>query len=197
MSGSFIPYLMPVYPGAFVMSPLSAPENLLQYESWQIRTYIPERDSPRGRKWTDKPPEHKQAVYGNRRRVKGERDRRPSKLRSEHVERSFAHVCETGGARRSWLHGLEDVTKRYLMYVAGKNLGVIMRSLFGMGKPRTLQTEGGDGFSSIWSGIKSSLGSLRAFCNSLALRLDWEACSPREFVGRHGRFIRRRIPAAD
>ncbi len=129
-------------------------ENLLQCEAWEIRAYIPERESPRGRKWTDKPPEHKQAVYGNRRRVKGERGRRLSKLRSEHVERSFAHVCETGGARRSWLHGLEDVTKRYLMYVAGKNLGVIMRSLFGMGKPRTLQTEGGGGFSSIWAGIR-------------------------------------------
>ena len=69
------------------------------------------------------------------------------------MERSFAHVCETGGARRSWLHGLADVTKRYLMYVAGKNLGVIMRALFGMGKPRTLQTEGGGGFSSIGARI--------------------------------------------
>ena len=105
-------------------------------------------------------------------------------------------MCETGGARRSWLHGLEDVTKRYLMYVAGKNLGVIMRSLFGMGKPRTLQTEGGDGFSSIWAGIRLYIGSWRAFCDHLALRLDWEACSPREPVASDGRFIRHRIPAA-
>jgi len=171
-------------------------ENLLQCEAWEIRTYIPERESPRGRKWTDKPPEHKQAVYGNRRRVKGERGRRLSKLRSEHVERSFAHVCETGGARRSWLHGLEDVTKRYLMYVAGKNLGVIMRSLFGMGKPRTLQTEGGGGFSSIWAGIRLYIGSLRAFCDHLALRLDWDAFSTRDSVARHGRFAPRRILAA-
>jgi len=58
------------------------------------------------------------------------------------VERSFAHVCRTGGARRSWLRGLEDVTKRYLMYVAGRNLGVIMRSLFGVGKPKTLEAVG-------------------------------------------------------
>ena len=73
-------------------------------------------------------------------------------------------MCEMGGARRSWLHGLAEATKRYLMYVAGKNLGVIMRSLFGMGKPRTLQTEGGGGFSSIWAGIWSYVGSWRAFC---------------------------------
>ena len=75
-------------------------------------------------------------------RVKGDRGKRLGRLRSEYVERSFAHVCRTGGARRSWLRGLEDVTKRYLMYVAGRNLGVIMRSLFGVGKPKTLQAAG-------------------------------------------------------
>ena len=61
------------------------------------------------------------------------------RLRSEYVERSFAHVCETGGARRSRLRGLINVFKRYLMYVAGRNLGVIMRALFNMGTPRGLQ----------------------------------------------------------
>jgi len=34
------------------------------------------------------------------------------------------------------------VAKRYLMYVAGRNLGVMMRALFGMGTPKSLQTEG-------------------------------------------------------
>ena len=48
-------------------------------------------------------------------------------------------MCETGGARRSWLHGLLDLTKRYLMCAAGKNLGVLMRALFGVGKPRAPQ----------------------------------------------------------
>ncbi len=121
-------------------------DNLVWCAASGIRSYIPERKSRWRRKWIDKPLEHQHAVYGNRQRVKGNRGKRLSKLRSEYVERSFAHVCETGGARRSWLRGLEDVTKRYLMYVAGKNLGVIMRVLFGMGKPRTLQTEGGGFF---------------------------------------------------
>ena len=58
------------------------------------------------------------------------------------VERSFAHVCETGGARRSWLGGLVDLTKRYLITIAAHNLGRVLRKLFGMGKPRALQ----DGF---------------------------------------------------
>jgi hypothetical protein len=111
-------------------------------QSFGIRTYIPERESRHARRWTDKSPEEKSAVYGNRRRVRGKRGKSLSRLRSEYTERSFAHTCETGGARRSRLRGLVDVAKRYLMYVAGRNLGVIMRSLFNMGTPKSLQTEG-------------------------------------------------------
>ncbi|QDU80064.1 hypothetical protein Pla110_17860 [Polystyrenella longa] len=59
--------------------------------------------------------------------------------RSEKVERSFAHTCETGGARRIWLRGMEKINKRYLLQGASRNLGTLMRSLFGTGSPRGLQ----------------------------------------------------------
>jgi transposase len=114
-------------------------ENVVWCESYGVRTYIPERQLRHERRWKDKPKESKSAVYGNRRRVRGQRGRKLSRLRSEYAERSFAHVCETGGARRSWLRGLLEVTKRYLMQVAGRNLGVIMRRWFGIGTPRSLQ----------------------------------------------------------
>ena len=117
-------------------------ETVTWCQSWGIRTYIPERESRHGRRWTDKPPEEKAAVYGNRRRVRGKRGKALGRLRSEYTERSFAHTCETGGARRSRLRGLIKVAKRYLMYVAGRNLGVIMRAIFGIGTPKSLQTEG-------------------------------------------------------
>lgn len=118
-------------------------ENVVWCESYGIRTYIPERQSRHERRWTDKPDEHQSAVYANRRRVRGPRGRKLSRLRSEYSERTFAHVCETGGGRRSWIRGLIEVTKRYLMQVAGRNLGVIMRKLFGIGTPRSLQDGGG------------------------------------------------------
>lgn len=104
-----------------------------------VRTYIPEASRPHRRVWTDKPPEWEWAYRANRRRVRGQRSKRLQKLRSEKVERTFAHVCETGGGRRSWLRGLIEVGKRYLMEVAGHNLGVIMRRVFGKGTPRSLQ----------------------------------------------------------
>jgi hypothetical protein len=65
------------------------------------------------------------------------------RLRSERVERSFAHVCDTGGARRSWLCGIVKVQKRYLIAAVARNLGLVMRKLFGIGTPRGLQAEGG------------------------------------------------------
>lgn len=104
-----------------------------------VRSYIPERKQTRDRTWTDKPAEFRRAVYNNRRRVQRRKGKRLQRLRSEHCERSFAHVCDSGGMRRSWLRGLANVMKRYLIAVAAHNLGRILRKLFGIGKPKALQ----------------------------------------------------------
>ena len=104
-----------------------------------MRAYIPERASPNQRCWTDKDPAEQRAVYNARRRTQSERGKQLSRLRSELTERSFAHVCNTGGARRTWLRGLASVTKRHLMMVAARNLSTIMRMIFGIGGPRSMQ----------------------------------------------------------
>jgi transposase len=122
------------------------------HEHTTYRTYIPEPERKYARVWTDKPPAQKAAVYANRRRTRGMRGRKLQRLRSERLERSFAHVCETGGARRTWLTAIENVRKRYLISAAAHNLGLLMRSLFEMGTPRGLQE-----FKTGLEGIVSSL----------------------------------------
>jgi transposase len=117
-------------------------EVLAECEQWGWRTYIPEPERKK-RTWTDKPESWRVATAANRRRVRGDRSKRLQRRRSELVERSFAHVCETGGGRRTWVRGRVNVAKRYLIQVAAFNLGVVMRSLFGVGKPRVLQGAGG------------------------------------------------------
>ena len=114
-------------------------ETLAQCEAWGLRTYIAEKQERHQRVWTDKPPEQQAAFRANRRRVRGRRGRALQRRRSEYCERSFAHSCETGAGRRSWLRGLAKVYKRYVVHGAAFNLGVLMRELFGIGKPRTLQ----------------------------------------------------------
>jgi len=90
-------------------------------EAMDLRTYIPEPQRKYDRRWTDKPEEFQRVVNNNRRRTKTKKGRRLQRQRSEKVERSFAHVCETGGARRTWLRGLEKVRKRYLMSAVARN----------------------------------------------------------------------------
>jgi len=108
-----------------------------------FRTYIPEPKRKHRWRWRDKAPEMQRAVYGNRRRVRGNKGRRLQRLRSELCERTFAHICDSGGMRRTWLRKLLNVSKRYLIAAAAHNLGRILRKLFGIGKPRALQGEGG------------------------------------------------------
>jgi transposase len=111
-------------------------------EAMGIRTYIPEPKRKSRWKWSARPETERRAVTANHRRVGAERSKKLQRLRSEFTERTFAHVCETGGARRCWLHGRLKVAKRYLLQVAARNLGRIMRHLFGMGTPRGLQKQG-------------------------------------------------------
>jgi transposase len=112
-------------------------------DSLNIRTYIPEPKLRGKRNWREVPEEKRQAVINNRRRTRRRKSKRLQRLRSERVERSFAHVCDSGGARRSWLCGIEKVQKRYLIAAVARNLGLIMRKVFAIGTPKGLQAEGG------------------------------------------------------
>jgi hypothetical protein len=76
------------------------------------------------------------AVHGNRNRLKSGVGEEAMRKRGEIVERSFAHVFERGGMRHAWLRGRENIHKRYLVHVAGYNLGILTRALSGAGAPR-------------------------------------------------------------
>ena len=106
-----------------------------------VRTYIPERRQ-KVRRWTDKPPEYEQAFRANRRRVGGEKGRQLNRWRSERCERTFAHVCETGGGRRAWVRGQTNVSKVHTLKCAAYNLGLLLRKVWGYCKPRNAEAAG-------------------------------------------------------
>jgi transposase len=99
-----------------------------------VRTYIAEPDRGR-RNWEGKQAE-KEAVYGNRRRIRGERGKRMQRQRGEKIERNFAHQFDTGGMDRLYVRGLDNVHKKLLVQAAACNLALLMRSIYGAGKPR-------------------------------------------------------------
>jgi len=80
--------------------------------------------------------EARRAVYNNRARLRSGVAKEAFKRRTELVERSFALLLDRGGMRRAWLRGRENLRKRYLVHVAGYNLGLLMRLLVGAGTPR-------------------------------------------------------------
>jgi transposase len=112
-------------------------QSLVDLEAVGVRSYVSEPD--RGRRSWKKNPEARDAVYRNRRRIRGARGRRLLRLRGERLERPFAHLYETGGMRRVHLRGHTNILKRLLIHASGFNLGLLMRQLIGVGTPRGLQ----------------------------------------------------------
>ncbi len=112
-------------------------QTLIDLAAVGIRSYLSEPE--RGRRDWSKQPAAQTPVYANRRRIGGSRGRRLLRQRGERIERSFAHLYDTGGMRRTHLRGHTNILKRLLVHAGGFNLGLVMRHLFGRGTPRGLQ----------------------------------------------------------
>jgi transposase len=110
---------------------------MIELEAVGLRTYVAEPDRGR-RNWSEEPAA-RPLVYANRRRLRGARGRRLMRQRGERIERSFAHLYDTGGMRRTHLRGHANILKRLLIHAGGFNLGLVMRHLIGHGTPRGLQ----------------------------------------------------------
>jgi transposase len=121
-----------------------------------IRSYVSEPNRGQ-REWSDEP-HAQEPVYANRRRIRGVRGKRLMKMRGELIERSFAHNYETGAMRCTHLRHHNNIAKRLLVHVGAFNLGLVMRKLIGIGKPRRLQGL----FASIFASMLSAWSVLAA-----------------------------------
>ncbi len=112
-------------------------DGLKKLEDGPWKSRIAEKKQPDVSRWHGDE-EARRAVYNNRARLRSGVAREACKLRAELVERGFALVLDRSGMRRAWLRGRENLRKRYLVHIAGYNLGLIMRLLAGAGTPREL-----------------------------------------------------------
>jgi transposase len=131
-------------------------QSIIDLEAVGLRSYLSEPD--RGRRNWKKNPTARDAVYRNRRRIRGSRGLRLLRLRGERLERPFAHLYETGGMRRVYLRGHPNIRKRLLIHTAGFNLGLLMRQLIGVGTPRGLQGRLMVVIATLWSLLRSRWG---------------------------------------
>jgi len=86
--------------------------------------------------------QQKRAVLAARRSVKSQSGKALLRRRGMHIERSFAHILDCGGMRRTTLRGWENLNKRYKLAAAFYNLSQLMRKLFGIGTPKQLAALG-------------------------------------------------------
>ena len=148
------------------------------------------------RRWHDKPAAWKSAFDANHAHVTSDRGKALLRQRGEVVERTFAHLCETGGSRRVTVRGMTKVTAWYQLRAAAHNLGLILRKLLGTGKPR--------GFSAALEAVWTSLATLQMLTNTLRQRqsvrisncmpvmpLNWRSdakLSPQPLTAKHTAF---------
>src|SRR5215472_4346028 len=151
---------------------------MIDLEAVGLRSYVAEPD--RGRRDWSKAPAAQAPVYANRRRIGGARGRRLMRQRGERIERSFAHLYDTGGMRRTHLRGHTNILKRLLIHAGGFNLGLVMRHLLGSGTPRGLQ----DRLAPAMAALLVLLGAIRRGCSRsfawqpLIEAVPWLAPSP-------------------
>ncbi len=147
---------------------------LSSIDELELRSYIAEPD--RGRRcWKGK--EDLQAiVYANRRRNRGNRGKRMQRQRGERIERPFAHQFETGGMRRLHLRGCRNALKRLYIHACAFNLGLLMRTLVGVGTPRSLQGRA----AAVLNALTGSDAAFWGRFNHLLRRIlaQWRATSP-------------------
>ncbi len=137
---------------------------LLRMKECGVRTYCSEPN--RGRRQWKGLAKEQAAVYANRRRIRGDRGKRLLQQRGERVERSFAHMYETGGMRRTHLRRHDNIIKRLLIHAGAFNLGLAMRKITGYGTPRGLQGRTGQSFS---GSPTQGLGLRRCILNSFTI----------------------------
>ncbi|KAA3611884.1 MAG: DDE transposase [Planctomycetota bacterium] len=145
-------------------------EDLAQLE---VKSYIAE-PKRRRRKWKGKEGQQR-ATYANRRRLQTRRGRHRMRQRAELTERSFAHAFDTGGLRRVTVRGMENVRKRAQLQVAGFNLGLLMRKLIGVGKPRCLQGVAQALSSSARGAVSAASTHMATVGASLDAMLEWRS----------------------
>jgi transposase len=146
---------------------------LVMLKEVAVRSYCSEPDRGR-RNWIGKE-EERSAVYQNRRRIRGERGKRLLRQRGERVERSFAHMYETGAMRRTHLRRHDNILKRLLIHAGAFNLGLVMRKLSGCGTPRGLQ----GGLNALRFVLQLLFGVLRETMSSKRLRSEIESITLR------------------
>ena len=145
---------------------------LLELKRDGYRTYIPERKQKGKRRWKRRAngAAEKAAFHENRARVRRTKSKALQRKRGELVERTMAHLYETGAHRRVRLRGAENVRKRLLLQAAAANIGRVMRSICRSGTPRGYAARAAAALAAAWAVL---VGFCKAFTRQNSRSRSW------------------------
>jgi transposase len=136
-----------------------------ELQAGDIRTAIP--DPVEHRRSTARGLSDGEVIMRARRMAASVEGRAALHQRGETVERSFAHVLDCGGARRTTLRGQENVAKRYFVQAACANLALLLRSL---GMSGTLKQTWAASAAFLYAWLRLGMGSISSL---EALTASW------------------------
>ena len=111
-----------------------------QLQAEGIRTVI--SDPVKNRKLDNLDSEAARVVRQAKRSAGSKSGKELLRRRGMHLERSFAHILDAGGVRRTTLRGLGNLNKRFKVSAAIYNLSQLMRKLFGVGTAKQMAAMG-------------------------------------------------------
>jgi transposase len=121
-----------------------AGEEVARIENAGMAANIPDRIT--NRNLTNLSATTRNAVVRCARRVKSVTGKELLRKRGMYIERSFAHILDAGGMRRTTLRGTENIQKRYSIAALGYNLSLLLMTIFGVGTPKQYAAGAGKRF---------------------------------------------------
>jgi transposase len=82
------------------------------------------------------------------------------KRRGMYIERSFEHLLDCGGARRTTLRGRVNIQKRYLVQAMGVNLSLLLRTAIGIGTLKQMLAAAEESVFVLITTLRALLGSV-------------------------------------
>jgi transposase len=132
------------------------------------------------------PAEERRAVRGAKRSVRSKSGKELLRRRGMHIERSFAHILDAGGMRRTTLRGWENLNKRFKLAAAFYNLSQLMRKLFGFGTPKQLAAALKGAGGNLFSEVACFFMTLSAILHAVTELGASNGRAPRKSFGRAG-----------
>ena len=110
-------------------------QEIAQIQEFEIRTVIGDVHAARRRK-QGMPAGLRKALHRAACAVKSQSGKALLRKRGMHLERSFEHVLDEGGMRRTTLRGKDNLDKRYKIAAVCFNQSLLLRTLVGVGTPK-------------------------------------------------------------